>query len=317
MAAMSKRERVEAALQGTDPDRPPVAFWHHFRPRGSARALAEATLNFFGRYDLDIYKIMPDLPYPFPHDSIRHLDQWHLLAPIATDAGNFGRQVDTVWRLRAVLGPEIPLIATLFSPLTEAIYYAGAERFRAHLEEDPTTIHGALAVITENLSRLAGALIEAGADGIFFSEQGAGNGLLSREQFAEFGRPYGLTVLGACREGWLNILHAHAEHDLLIDELLRYPVPVLSWSDRYTGISLRQVRERAPELTVMGGWHERGAIVNGSAEAIAAEMRDALAQTGGRKLILAPGCSVPDDCPDQWLQAARAAVETLGESQGR
>jgi len=27
---------------------------------------------------------------------------------------------------------------------------------------------------------------------------------------------------------WLNILHAHAEHDLLIDEVLQYPVPVLS-----------------------------------------------------------------------------------------
>jgi uroporphyrinogen decarboxylase len=40
-------------------------------------------------------------------------------------------------------------------------------------------------------------------------------------------------------------------------------------------------------------------------------MRDALQQTHGRRLILAPGCSVPDDCPDEWLRAARKAVDSL------
>jgi uroporphyrinogen decarboxylase len=61
----------------------------------------------------------------------------------------------------------------------------------------------------------------------------------------------------------------------------------------------------------MGGLNERGAIVGGPAEDIVAEMRDALRQTQGRRLILAPGCSVPDDCPDAWLRAARKAVDAL------
>ena len=45
--------------------------------------------------------------------------------------------------------------------------------------------------------------------------------------------------------------------------------------------------------------------------AILAEARDAVAQTGGRKLILANGCSVPDDTPEEWLEAARDAVDQL------
>lgn len=48
MARMSKRERVQGALRGADLDRPPFVFWHHFRPHGSARTLADATLDFFG-----------------------------------------------------------------------------------------------------------------------------------------------------------------------------------------------------------------------------------------------------------------------------
>ncbi len=309
MTAMTKRERVMAALRGGEFDRPPIAFWHHFRPRGSARALAEATLDFFGGFDLDIFKVMPDLPYPFPRDSIHSADQWHLLAPLALDAGNFGRQIETVRRVRAAAGPDVPVISTLFSPLTEAVAFAGIENVRAHIQEEPATLHGALAVIADNLARLGRALLDAGADGIFLSVQGMGNGLFTPSQFAEFGRPYDLMLLSAWREGWLNVLHAHAEYDLLIDELLQYPVAVWSWSDRYTGVSLRHVRGLLPRMTLMGGLHERGAIATGPVEAIAAEMRDALVQADHARLILAPGCSVPDDCPDEWLRAARAAVD--------
>jgi uroporphyrinogen decarboxylase len=307
---MSKRERVVAALRGEDLDRPPFCFWHHFRPHGSGRALAEATLDFFGRFDLDIYKVMPDLPYPFARGGIARLDDWHLLAPLATGAGNFGRQIDAVRRVRAAVGPEVPVVSTLFSPLTEATNYSGAERLREHIAESPATVHGALAVIADNLARLAAALLEAGADGVYFAEQGVGNGIMTAAQFAEYGRPYDMMVLQACREGWLNVLHAHGERNLLIESVLDYPVAVISWSDRYTDIPLRRVWEALPDRTVMGGLHERGAITSGPAEAIAAEMADALAQTGGgRRLILAPGCSVPDDCPEEWLRVAREIVD--------
>ena len=309
MAMMTKRERVLAALNGNEFDRPPITFWHHFRPHGSARALAEATLDFFGRFDLDIFKVMPDLPYPVPHNSITSADQWHLLTPLALDAGNFGRQVETVRRVRAAVGPDVPVISTLFSPLTEAVSFAGIEHVRTHIQTDPATLHGALALIADNLARLGRALLDAGADGIFLSVQGTGDGLFTPSQFAEFGRPYDMMLLSAWREGWLNVLHAHAEHDLLFDELLQYPVAVWSWSDRYTGVSLRHMRSLLPYMTLMGGLHERGAITTGPVEAIATEIHDALEQVDHARLILAPGCSVPDDCPEEWLRATRAAVD--------
>ena len=256
MSGMTKRERVLAAIGGEELDRPPIAFWHHFRPRGSARALAEATLDFFGRFDLDIFKVMPDLPYPFPPAGIQSADQWHMLTPLSLDTGNFGRQVETVRRVRAAVGPDVPVISTLFSPLSEAVSFAGIERLRAHIQEEPATLHGALAVITDNLARLGRALLDAGADGIFLSVQGTGNGLFTPAQFAEFGRPYDLMLLSAWREGWLNVLHAHAEHDLLVSELVRYPVAVWSWSDRYTGVSLRRMRETLPQDDA-DGWTAR------------------------------------------------------------
>ena len=46
-------------------------------------------------------------------------------------------------------------------------------------------------------------------------------------------------------------------------------------------------------------------------EQILAEARDAVAQTGGRKFILANGCSVPDDTDEKWLHIGRDAVEQI------
>jgi uroporphyrinogen decarboxylase len=61
----------------------------------------------------------------------------------------------------------------------------------------------------------------------------------------------------------------------------------------------------------MGGWHEFGPLSNGPVESIREEAEDAIRQTGGRRFILANGCSVPDDTDDQWLHAARQIADQL------
>ena len=39
------------------------------------------------------------------------------------------------------------------------------------------------------------------------------------------------------------------------------------------------------------------------------EILAAIAETKGRRLILANGCSVPDDTPEEWLHVARRLVD--------
>ncbi|HYO29013.1 MAG TPA: uroporphyrinogen decarboxylase family protein, partial [Thermomicrobiales bacterium] len=110
--------------------------------------------------------------------------------------------------------------------------------------------------------------------------------------------------------GWLNILHVHGERDLMFDQVLDYPVSVLSWSDRLAGPSLREARMMTSKC-LMGGWHEFGPLSNGPEDQIRAEAEDAIAQTGGRKLILANGCAVLDETDHQWLHVAREVAEDL------
>lgn len=311
MPPMTKMERVRAAVEGQAVDRVPLCFWHHFKPEGSPQALARMTEEFFGGFDLDIFKIMPDIRYPFPNDSIRSADDWSLIADLEPYQGDLGRILDTIEILRDRTGPDTPIIVTLFSPLAYAIRFAGAELVGEHMGSNPARLHHALATLAGNLRLFNQAAIETGADGIFFAVHGAGDKLYSGPQYAEFGRPYDLMALAGASKGWLTTLHVHASSDLNIDPFLSYPAPVVSWSDRVTGISLSQVREKAPDKCLMGGIDERGAITTGTEEQIREEIEDAIDQVAGHRFILANGCSIPDDNPEHLLRAAREALDEV------
>lgn len=313
---MTRAERVNAAVNGGEVDRVPVCFWHHFQPEGSGRAMADATLRFFDEeFDLDIAKIMPDIPYPFPKKSISDLNDWRLIEPIDPVHSRFFRErAEAVAVMRETLGFETPIVMTLFSPLAEAMYAArDREQFLAHLREHPVLLHEVLGTIAANLAHHIRDIILAGADGVFFSVQGVTRDVLSEEEYREFGRPYDLMALREANAGWLNILHIHGEKDVMFDLFLDYPVQVLSWSDRLAGPSLREARVKTSKC-LMGGWNEFGPLSNGPTDQIAAEAKDALAQTGGRKFILANGCSVPDDTDHRWLEAARTIAQDLRPS---
>lgn len=309
---MTRTERVRAAIGGEPVDRLPVCFWRHFKPEGSGRRLADASLRFFDEtFDLDLVKLMPDIPYPFPRGGIREPGDWRLLEPIDRERSRFfAQRVEAVSVLRDELGFDTPVIVTIYGPLTEALAFAGRDRFLAHALEASPLVHEGLSVIAENLRAHIRDVMAAGADGVFLALQGCSADVMPAAQYRELGRPYDLLALQGAADGWLNVLHLHGERDLLLDQVLDYPVQALSWSDRRSGAGLRDVHGVTTKC-LMGGWDEAGVITTGPASAILAEAQDAVRQTRGRRLILAPGCSVPDDTDERWLHAAREAADQV------
>jgi uroporphyrinogen decarboxylase len=83
---------------------------------------------------------------------------------------------------------------------------------------------------------------------------------------------------------------------------------VVSWSIHNQGNpSLAEGREIA-RRAVMGGLSQRSTLVYGPPPKIEAEARRAIEETGGRGLLLAPGCSVPPRVKDLNLAAMAEAV---------
>jgi len=315
-ATMTASERVHAALKGEPVDRVPFCFWHHFKPEGSGEKQAALTMEFFRqKFDLDIVKIMPDLPYPMPADKLVEAEQVRMLPKLGLDTPIFEQQLVAIRTLRSQLGPDYPLIATHFSPLTQLFYMMGKERAIEELRKNPEPILEGLGTIASNLSHLFAASIEAGASGIFFSCMGATNADLTREEYHRFAYPYDLQALEGAKNGWLNIIHIHAQptqegDDIYFEDFVDYPVSVLSWSDRLTGPSLSEALTMTDKC-LMGGLAERGPLTHGGENELDNEIMSAVTQTKGRRLILANGCSIPDDTHEEWLHVARRLVDNL------
>jgi uroporphyrinogen decarboxylase len=314
MTTMTPGERVRAAVNGDAVDRVPFCFWHHFKPEGSGARLAELTYEFFvQKFQLDIVKIMPDLPYPQPADAIIQADQLRFLPRLDLDTPMFREQLTAIRILRSRLGSDYPLVLTLFSPLTYALRFMGKQQAIAEARRNPDPFTEGLGTISANLRKLMEAAIDAGASGIFFSSMGATTADFTPDEYERFGRPYDIHALEGAGNGWLNMVHVHADPDqsddqIYFEQFTNYPVSVISWSDRLTGPSLSEASTMTDKCLMAGLW-ERGPLVHGSEQELESEMISAISQVKGRKLILANGCSIPDDAPDQWLQTARRLID--------
>ena len=172
-----------------------------------------------------------------------------------------------------------------------------------------------LDIIAANLRKLVQAAIDTGASGVFLSCMGATSVHFTRNEYDHFGRPYDLDVLAGAKGGWLNIVHVHADPTQTDDQIYfetftNYPVPVISWSDRITGPTLSEA-VTLTDKCLMGGLWERGPLTHGNETELENEILSAITQTKTRKLILANGCSIPDDTAEEWLHVGRSLVDNL------
>jgi len=72
--------------------------------------------------------------------------------------------------------------------------------------------------------------------------------------------------------------------------------------------ALAEARGQVSQALV-GGLDECGAMIRGTPEAVRAQVRDAIAQCGVRRLIVGPGCVLDLRAPEANLAAAREAIE--------
>lgn len=327
---LSHWERVEAALRGEAVDVPPVSLWRHFPERDqTAEDLATVTLEWQRAFDFDFVKLMPPGDYPTidwgaesvyrgspggTRETIRYPivspQDWARLEPVPVDRGMNREVIEAVRLVDQALGGQVPVLQTVFSPLTVAMKLS-AGRAIDHLREHPDLVHQGLAVISEVTRAVAQSSLERGAAGLFFATQCATTALLTIEEYREFGVPYDLRVLEAASGSRFTLLHVHGQ-DIMFEELARYPVHALNWHDRRTWPPLAEGQRRSGRC-VVGGIDER-AIATMAPEEAAAQARDAVSQLQGRWLMVAPGCVVPVATPEANVRAVVDAVRSTRSS---
>ena len=306
---MTKIERVRAALAGKPVDRPPFSIWYHFgNQHASPERTAQVHLEFFEAYDLDLLKVMNDYDYPMPEgiEIMTTPDDLKRLAPLDVTRTPLGRQLKAIDLISKSLKGKALFVDTVFNAWNTVRRNLVKEAMAPLMAEHPEALEAALQIVNDNLIKYALASLERGAAGIFLSVPASAESV-TPEQYARFMRPFDLELLNAVRgNGECHILHAHGEK-LYLDQILDYPVHVLSWADLNGGPSIAEIRRRTT-LTLMAGLdHIKFPYV--SARAIREQVKAARTQAGNTKFILAPGCSVPTYSFPPLIKAARDAAQ--------
>ncbi len=313
---MKKNERLQAAIEGRNADRPPVTAWGHFLSDFlPGPQTAQRHLEFQRAYDWDIVKVMSDYSYPVPPgvetlEDPRALEAYRQTPDL--DAPCFAEQLSCLATLRRELGPDVPVLDTLFDPYQQILRNVGRDQESALWAGGQRALD-ALDAVCSAMCRYVVAARRAGADGFFYSVSGAiregqPRGV-SREVYERFQRPFNLRLLEAA-SGSIRVLHVHGV-GLDFERIMGYPAEVLSWSDRRPGNpTLSEVRARTSRC-LMGGLHEVE-FYDRSRPALARQIDDAIAQMSGAGFILAPGCTLPSSTPVRLLKYLRDY--TQGES---
>lgn len=323
---MNARERVWATLHGEPTDRPAFSLWRHFHDEDETpEGLAAATIEFAVRWEVDFVKHTPmgmyaveDWGTPIrrfndPHRAPERIrpafttpDGWRALPPLDVQRGALGRELRGLRLVRGGLPPDIPILMTIFSPLTVAYKMVGDLLFE-HIAQDADAVKTGLRTIAETMARYTEACLAAGADGVFFATQLASADILPRATYAELGEPFDRLVLDACPEHAIRVLHLHGINTFF--ELANtYPVHGVSWHDHETAPSLADAREQTERAFVTG--LDRRIFLE-PADVVAEHARAALAITGGYKHILAPSCVIPTQVDDAALAAVVDVVHTF------
>jgi uroporphyrinogen decarboxylase len=319
---MNHLERIERCLSGEIPDKTPIALWRHFPVNDqSPTELAEAIINFQRDYDFDLVKVTPASSFcikdwgvidewrgnpegtrEYSNRIINSPDDWLKLVPLDPYQGSLGGQLECLKLICDELSSTVPILQTIFSPLSQAKNLVGGQMLLAHLRQYPEAVQIGLETIAENVRRFVDAACHLEISGIFYAVQHANYQLLSVDEYQKFGCFYDLDILKHVSEMWLNMLHLHGEN-VMFNLFSDYPVQVINWHDRETYPSIAESQSLFPGV-VCGGLQRIKTMELGTPEHVFAEGRDAIQAAHNKKFILGTGCVLPITTPRANIMAA-------------
>ncbi len=322
----SHKYRLESCLAGEKPDRLPIALWRHFPVADQdPQLLARMTLEFQTQYDFDLIKVTPASSYclldwgvkdvwkgnpegtrDYSARVIQSPEDWLKLKVLDPKTGFLGKSLETLQLILKNRDIATPVIQTVFNPLSQAKNLAGQETLLKHLHEYPDELSRGLETISDTIQGYLLELVKLGIDGIFYAIQHAQSHLISSEEFNQFSSGYDHSILRLVQPLWLNMLHIHGTN-VLFDQILDYPVQIVNWHDRETGIRLSDGLKKISGIAC-GGLNRDDTMLLGTPDNVGEEIQDGYNQTGGKRWIIGTGCVMMTTTPIVNIQAAKAAV---------
>lgn len=281
---MNKIERVQAVLDGRQPDKIPAGFWYHYDGSYTTVEMAEAHLKTFRETGVDVYKIMQD--YVQQIDTvITKPSDWDKLRFPGRESEVYKKLVDVIKRILDKTGHDAMTFQTMFGPLKTIVQTYGYDMVMDYARRAPKELGAAVVRVAEAQREWAAGFVEEGVDGLFFAGQFSEPERFTHEEFCELVMPGDLMLLRAADEaGGKSILHICGEPDYDYHSspawYTEYPGAIVNWSVKDTGLSLAAGRELFAGRPILGGMDNRGSILDGEDGQIAADVRRSIESAG-------------------------------------
>jgi amino acid adenylation domain-containing protein len=208
-----------------------AAFWkHHPLADQTASSLVAATLAFQAATQSAFVKLTPAGNYQiaqrggqaqwagdalgrrsFLSRAIQTPEDWAgvLNTPVLTVLEL--EMVNAAQQVRQALAPEVPLLVTVFSPVTQALMLAGAPTLQAHLRHAPQAVQAALASLSTNTLALLEAYRQVGVSGVYLACQHLADAVLPEALYLQHAHQWDAQIMAACAGFEFNLLHLHGE----------------------------------------------------------------------------------------------------------
>lgn len=334
---MSRKKWIQAVFEGKGDGRVPVGFWHHFTSEEDwtegLRKPAVVAANRAGHHRFvrevkpDFVKLMSDGFFDYPHPalskpvvSIQDLEDFQ---SIGREHPWFTEQVRLVEAIRADFPEDLFALYNIFAPATYlkwklAHQVASGDMLLADfIKEDAGATARVLEVIGQDIQYLVEWLLaETGIDGIYLSVQTVQDVRVSPDEYRQVIAPSEEGVLAAANAaGGLNILHicgyegASNDIGLFVD----YPAHVVNWATGIEDLSLAQGQAVFADKVVLGGFDntKEGLFYRGRKEEIEARVREIVAETDPKRLIIGADCTIPSDSNLERIDWVRQALGTV------
>ncbi len=338
----TKKERVNAVLNGELADRTPITCYHHFPEfeHGGARLMADTLLGFQAKFDWDYVKINPRAvfyyeawgnTYDYEHYNdvvptrtsyiIHDYKDLEKIAEMTGDESIWQEQYDTARMIVEGTDGAVPVFAGSFTPIGILLNLCGFRsvgRYRESPREEsdliklcnehPEAVHRALKNIANTMARYNERLAKTGITGVFYAALGmARTGYFTADEWQEFCKPYDLISMEPIKN-LPNMVHTcgiYGNPDWFVD----YPCKVIHWAASAPGNPpMKGSASWLKGKIAMGGCDERPFGQNRAFE-IDRMCRKTLTEMKGVPFMMAPECSVSPKVLDKELKVFRESVE--------
>ena len=331
---MSKFELLKQTLLGNLEEQIPISIWKHHPERDrTPEGLAEEEIAFHREFDHDLMKISFHGRYPVVdwgciviYDGaisgsttcqsciVQEASDWETLEPLDVNDGEFGKQIRAIELIQKYTQDKVPTMATVFDAPMVADKLS-EKNLTHYMENNPEILESVLEMINNVMIDFGKAALEAGADGLFIASQHSTLAAVSDEQYKKFVYPLDSKMIEALRgKAKFIILHLHAREeneDIRFEKIANTPgVDGINWEDQSASLNLGQGK-KLTRKAVFGGIDHNGMFRSGSADEAKDQVLDALREAGLRRTVVAPGCVITVDTPQENIHSVVDAVRSI------